>query len=59
MSLADDIFKRCAEVTPPRLEALLVPVLLTLHAAGHLGLAFGWGSVDVREALGLDEAAHF
>lgn len=41
MSLADDIFKRCTEVTTPRLEALLAPVLLTLHAAGYLGLDLG------------------
>lgn len=59
MSLADDIFKRCTEVAPPRLKALLGPGLLTFHAAGHLGLALGWGSVDVREDLWLDEAAHF
>lgn len=59
MSLADDIFKRSTEVTPPRLEALLAPGLLRFHAAGLLGLALGWGSVDTIEDLGLNEAAHF
>lgn len=59
MSLADDIFKRCTAVAPPRLEALLAPGLLTFHAAGNLRRAHGWSSVDVREDLRLDEAAHF
>lgn len=53
MSLADDIFKGYAEVTtPPGREALLAPVLLMLHAAGHFGLDLGGARPIQRSVAG-------